>query len=250
MKRLNVLILGGFIIVSSLAAQSSKTTFIPSKHGWNFSNRFDYHVVVRLLGKDHQMKKSIGNGLCGGMCFGAIDYYKKKRAIPNLSSTPKVGESLTTYITNRQQTSMHGIKVPIKLADWIKRPDRAHPPFGRHSVGSYTKKEIDKLKQLIRAGKPTTIVLVRGRKIFKDAPNAHQVVAYRYTEDTKKKLITFWVYDPNHPNNDNVIVRVQKGFKKNKIEVTARYKSRISNKWRAISRYKERGFFINDYKKK
>ena len=235
----------------NLHAQKVKTNFIPNKHGWKFDNSFDYNMVVRLLGKDHVMKKSVGGGLCGGLCFGAMDYYFQKKKIPNQTTRPEIGDRLTNYLTNRQQTSMHGIKVPLKVADWIKRPNRAHPPFGRHSVGYYTKKEIEKAKKEIQAGRPVTIVLVRGRKIFKDAKNAHQVVAYRYEENTKKKLITFWVYDPNHPQNNNVFVRVQKGFKKNRIEVTAMRKSRNTNNWYPLSRrYKERGFFVNAYKKK
>jgi len=227
--------------------ERSETCFTPSEHGWKFDNGFDYHPIIRILGADFYLNQSVGRGLCGGMCFSALDRYYRGEPIPNITSTPTIEDGLGRYITNRQQTSVKSGVVAAKVLDWILRPDQANPPFGRHSVGYYTKQQIARMKTKIKEGKPVTLVLVRGKGAseLNAVISSHQVVAYKYEDNHTNKVIRIWIYDPNDSEesefgDENRIIKVKYGFDRNKIIVT--YDGPGPD-------HEERGFFINDYDK-
>lgn len=220
---------------------TNTTCFTPDEHGWKFSNSFDYHAIVRFMGTDIVSPDPLGRGLCGGMCFSVLDRYYRGQPISEATALPEIGSSTTNYLTNRQQTTMKSGAVPAKVLDWILRSDEAHT-FNRHSVGHLTKEEIGKTIAKINAGQPTTLVLVRGEGLSQldAALYSHQIVVYAYEKSVGK--ITFFIYDPNYPKQEDELTVYYGIWKNNKIKVFLEHDS-------GRGKERERGFFINYYDK-
>lgn len=225
-----------------LNASSNSTCFDAVEHGWKFDNMFDYHGIIRFFGEDIISPNPLGSGLCGGMCFSALDKFHRGEPMSTSYDLPDIGSSTTSYITNRQQSSMHGLNVPAKVLRWITRPDEGHPTNPSHSIGYYTKQEISETINRINQGKPSTLVLVRGEGLgqLAAAAESHQVVAYAYEKEKGKT--TFKVYDPNW-SEEVILLTVYHGiWKDSKIKVFLDHDDTSGGR-------KERGFFINDYDK-
>lgn len=76
--------------------------FLPSTSGFAFSNAFP-HVPVRRIGIPGVVSVPIGdasNGLCGGMAFGARDYFEA-RVLPPPDTTPPSEGELFDYLVDR-----------------------------------------------------------------------------------------------------------------------------------------------------
>lgn len=213
----------------TIRSETHSTCFSPSQHGWNFVNSFDKKYFFNQI--------TVGLGFCGGMVFSAFDRYNKNQAIPAQKTPPKDGERLFKHLYNRQLTSFNSGGVIARVLNWINKADEAHAHRG-HSVGYLTKKEMKKIKEQVKAGKPVPIVLVRHEGItntFK-AGDSHQVLVYKYTEESTLNRVRFWVYDPNYPNRDDIVLTIYKGYAENRIRIIHSAQSTL----------RERGFFINN----
>lgn len=171
----------------------SRTNFIPSQHGFHFTNAFTtYLIPLPLL----PVPIPFG-GLCGGMSLAALRYYLHKLPIPThttcdfegtfvwpLAST---GSRLRQYFVSCQQDSF-GPLSGLSAANWFT------PPWVTFDAQfDWTLNEFMRVKNHIDAtGEPVVIGLRRRA----NTPLGHQMLAIGYDESPKR----VYVYDPNNPN--------------------------------------------------
>lgn len=168
------------------------TPFKPTTHGFRFVNYFDFpylfNASVPFLGT-----RSIGDvviGLCGGMCFAALDYFEANRPVPTDKETEKIPLNLFRYLWTRQMDTLT-MNVLEKLFTWAILDTRILARF-------IARDEIPRLMALIDSGKPALLVLMRARGLLSLTQN-HQVLATSYTYDPAQKTLVLQLYDPNHP---------------------------------------------------
>jgi hypothetical protein len=214
----------------------SRTAFDPQIHGFAFRNHWvpdevegqqlprlliDYFKRRRFLGiigqllippvvraLRGQLKRHLTPyyGLCGGMCFVALDYYRAGLPLPrrlNAEDTPAAGTPLHTAIWERQLDSLvsDAVRFMVWLAilNYVPRgwPFRGGPAW----LLERSRREWRALKAAIDAGQPVPIGLVRDTKHVYDN---HQVLAIAYDE-VDESHITIHVYDPNCPDQASAI---------------------------------------------
>lgn len=179
------------------------TRFDPAVHGFKFENRFT--VPVEVLGFN------FGNfsGLCGGMAYAALDYFRAGITIPQQNYMPARGMPLYDYLLNRQQTS-----VKSNLDKWGE--------YGFNPGGARNREffnwglqlgsgRLGELQSRIDRGEPVPLGL---QDCGNDCacpsgkcPGNHQVLAIgyemgRYRGDLGANIedLSIFVYDPNYPN--------------------------------------------------
>jgi hypothetical protein len=221
----------------------TRTGFDPQEHGFAFANRWDFDdaereklhetfahylkwgVIVgtvafglpgavwaifgtRALRKAMESHLAPAFGLCGGMCFTALDFYTKHRAgRPPLrdqypGGPPATGEDLRSYIWKRQLHSL--TRDGAMFLAWVIAlnytprgwPFRDGPAW----LLNRSKEEWVRLKDSIGRGNPAPIGLVRDTKNVYDN---HQTLATGYDEDARGG--TIYMYDPNCPDVESTI---------------------------------------------
>lgn len=219
----------------------TRTGFDPREHGFAFVNRWEFDddererlhetfadylkwsVIVgaaafglpgalfaiwgiRTLRKTMESHLAPVFGLCGGMCFAALDFYHKHQAgHPSLreqypGGRPDTGNELRSYIWKRQLDSLVSPKsLPgdgARFLAWVialnhmphSWPFRGGPAW----LLAQSKVEWLKLKRSLDRGEPVPIGLVRdSENVYDD----HQVLAIGYDEDAGGG--TIYLYDPN-----------------------------------------------------
>ena len=227
----------------------TRTSFDPKKHGFAFINWWEFDadererlhetfanylkwgvivgaaafglpgtlfaiLGVRALRKTMESHLAPTFGLCGGMCFAALDFYHTHKAgRPSLreqypGGLPDTGEELRSYIWKRQLDSLVSLEsLPgdgARFLAWVIALN--HIPRGWPFRGgpawllAQSKEEWPKLKRSLDQGEPMPIGLVR------DAGNVydnHQVLAIGYDEDADGG--TIYLYDPNCPDVESAI---------------------------------------------
>lgn len=176
-------------------AKKVMTNFKPELHGYKFINEFKNIFISEI--------DFTTGGLCGGMVYSALDYFRNPKKIPTQNYMPAEGTPLQSYIYNRQVDSIMnnldrwgevglnpggvrndefyrwGLQMGSgRLGELIAKIDRNIPvPLGLQSCAG--------------AG-------CRGN---------HQVLAIgyelgRYNGDMKNNVedIKIYLYDPNYPN--------------------------------------------------
>src|SRR5574341_182619 len=147
-------------------------------------------------------------GLCGGMAFAALDYYRRPDipfprgdTLDNLPThTTPEGARLRDYLWHRLVKSL-AANAATFLA-WMAflhyLPD---PEAGKQWLGKRTLREWQSLKQHLTAGRPWPIGLVGTTE---DPTQNHQVVACACDARADgTQVIT--VYDPNCPGQERLI---------------------------------------------
>jgi murein DD-endopeptidase MepM/ murein hydrolase activator NlpD/uncharacterized protein YraI len=169
-----------------------KTSFIPQANGFRFVNRFKlpFPVKFRLpLAGEIDLNKVV-YGLCGGMCFSALDYYHAGEKLPDYAQPDEIDARLFAYLCDRQLDSL-GIPVLIKVLEWMLRS----PRDVSLRIARY---EIPKIKRMLDRGEPVVLALVRVQGVGDPTQN-HQVLATGYHEDPQSREFSIQLYDPNHP---------------------------------------------------
>ena len=139
------------------------------------------------------------HGLCGGMCFAALDWMQTAAAVPPHSTPPPSNTQFYQYLYQRQFDTYGTFwQVTGKFLKWTALPD--------DSVSALTLRELHSITCSLKQNKPVVLGLVFTRlsetiAIWKN----HQVLAYRYSESDTQKL---HVYDPNYPGNDNIWIEI------------------------------------------
>jgi hypothetical protein len=140
-------------------------------------------------------------GLCGGMCFAALDFYRAGLPVPrgpDGSAKPVPGTRLHSYLWKRQLDSL--VSDGIRFLAWpiiLKYVPRVWPFRGGPAwFLARSKEEWRKLKAAVDGGEPVPIGLMRDTK---NAYDNHQVLAIGYDEAGETQ-ITLYLYDPNCPD--------------------------------------------------
>jgi hypothetical protein len=173
-----------------------KTGFIPQTHGFPFQNCFDLHDFFQsMLPHVQSGQASLGNpvyGLCGGMCFAALDHYFAQTPHPQNTKTEEIPWPYFLYLWQRQ---LHSLKrsVILKIFEWMLTDDL-------NLARKIARYEIPKILSRIKEGNPVVLVLIRVQGITDPTKN-HQVLVIGYELDTQNKDLKLLLYDPNYPNH-------------------------------------------------
>jgi hypothetical protein len=179
---------------TTISAPAVMTKFNPAVHGFKFINNLSY---VYVSGTDW-----IGKGLCLGMSFAALDYYKTSRTIPQQTYAPAEGMPLQSYLYGRHMAGNSASQA--KLIELNFNPDgvrnREFFNWGLQAGSG----QLGVLMSYINRGEPIPIGLVDYGG--QGAGGNHCVLAIgyqlgRYKGDLGSYIedLTIFVYDPNHP---------------------------------------------------
>lgn len=183
--------------VAKVFSTAKMTGFVPATHGFKFSNTFSSSLDVAGING-----LRLG-GLCGGMAYSALDYYKNNIPVPTQKFRPANRTPLQSYIYNRQVNSLE--RNADKWTELIVNPFgwRTNEFFNWGLQGTNGGR-IQELKEMIDKGSPVPLGL------FKAGSGGitphHQVLAIgydmgRYKGDLGefKEDLKIFIYDPNHP---------------------------------------------------
>ncbi len=151
-------------------------------------------------------------GLCGGMAFAALDYYRSGLTLPRGSGrsdqptrVTRKGAALRSYLWQRLLQSLTTGHAAAYTLAWMGAlhlmPKRWPLRGGAPWVGRNSRAHWDRLKAHINAGEPWPIGLVGATT---DPFMNHQVVAYGY-DDNGDGRGTAYVYDMNCPGAEQTI---------------------------------------------
>ncbi len=175
-----------------MTAQS--TGFDGQIHGFHFVNRFEFSFDLDLPLVHSIDLGEIVYGLCGGMCFSALDYFYAGRPIPQQRYIARAGTSLHLRLVDRQVDSLSLPAGLLKVLEWMILDDT--------EVGRRTAiQEFPKLRRRMARGDPSVLCLIRQRGVSDPGKN-HQVIARAYTFDERDSMAEIALYDPNHPNEE------------------------------------------------
>jgi len=191
------------------------TTFLPSTHGFRFSNSDWPNVPLEEIELPLGGRIPIGdagNGLCGGMTFAARDYAASGLPVPNLAQAPGDGP-LYDYIVGRLIDSFHLPSGVARYVDWMNRSDRDGglpiPGLRRRGVRYLT--VVEELTQVLaeidNRGTSCLGLVVASGLDLRDLGRNHQVLAYGYRRSGRH--VSVRVYDPNDPGDDTVTLHVR-----------------------------------------
>lgn len=171
----------------------NKTGFLPQKNGFCFENRFQ--LSAKYIGLSSDIPISPSFGLCGGMCFAALDRFFESRQIETRTEIPNSTDPLFKELLNRQiATFRKGLW--LKVYVWQGSPDIS-VNRRRNSIGQLTKNEWTTIKKHLDGGIPVTLCFICVKGFSANPTKNHQVIAYHYEERNDRLFI--WTYDPNHP---------------------------------------------------
>lgn len=186
--------------------------FLPSVNGLHFDNSFpDEPAVMIDLGVAKVPVGNAANGLCGGMVFAALDYWKQGDPPPSDATPPPTGTPLFNYLVRRLIDSWDipgGPLTYLKLmSPWLPDGDDRVGPISMHGRSwRMAVREWPAIKSSIDAGNPCPLGLVKLKSANPlDLGHNHQVLAYGYDQDGT--AITMWLYDPNQSDTDEVALR-------------------------------------------
>lgn len=186
--------------------------FAPSQNAFTFVNAWPSQPAVVLPTPFGTL--SLGDaaaGLCGGMIFAALDYWRAGLAPPQ--QRPEADHPLYGFIVHRLIDSWH---VPTGVAQyyqWMNLPDgdASFTLFGRRVLTGRglawrtVKVQWPQISTDLDRGVPVPLGVVTVASADpRDLALNHQVLAYGY--HTAGNRITVEVYDPNRGRRDDVFI--------------------------------------------
>jgi len=159
----------------------ARSGFVVEQHGFRFANCFRVGSRIDALGLFY--------GLCGGMCFAALDYYYAGAAVPTDTSAPSPLTRLHRLLLRRQVDSLWPPSVPLRVVDWMRLSD-----------SDLVARTSDQVAQLIGYPEqfvPTPLVLVRAD--WGQSPTANHQVVVTDVRVASSAVIALSVYDPSYP---------------------------------------------------
>ena len=164
-----------------------QTDFLPHTHGFPFKNAFEQrlplHYDLPLSGPVDL--NEVSDGLCGGMCFAALDYFKAGQRPPAVAD-----ERLLDYLRGRQVDSLR-VTTILKIIEGLllEVDERKARLLGR---------EVPKLRRRLDKGQPAVLALLYPHAQAGQAAS-HFVIAVGYDLDERTSQLSFNLYDPNQP---------------------------------------------------
>lgn len=177
------------------------STFAPERNGFHFGNTFNGEDFIRW------------SGLCGGMVYTALDYFRNHTPIPTQSYPPANGTALQSYIFQRQQHSMANVNEKWSELQ-VSYGTRGGEIF-RWGIQGYGGGRLEELRNNINANKAVPIGLFTGgiHGIDGNAGGDHVMLATGYALGRYKGDFTghpedykIFAYDPNMGNTMVTIV--------------------------------------------
>lgn len=206
--------------------------FLPSTHGFKFSNAFPKHTphtTIRVGPAD----LAIGDahkGLCGGMVYAVRDYYHAGLRVPPHRVGP-IGGVLYDYLVARLYDSF---ALPLGWTEYLRLMSRSCEPGERARTAYFT--AMNAIEADIRRGWPSPIGLIQ---VITDDPfkvgENHQVLVYGYEKNGT--AIRLKIYDPNYPEADDITL----SFDTNQFPASFQYSRRPGGDGRILS------FFCHQY---
>jgi hypothetical protein len=189
-------------------AANAVSGFRPSTSGFHFTNIFPslpLPIHIPLLGT-LRLGDAAG-GLCGGMVFACLDCFNSGYPIPDTTSAPSSeNDPLFRYLSQRLYDSLDVPAGVVKYYEWMSRPDNDHLIVkGVHSL------TLDEgwpdVQAALDGGTPAALGLITTHSLNPvNLSKNHQVLAYRYELDTDTGDLHISVYDPNCPNQDDLVL--------------------------------------------
>jgi hypothetical protein len=186
--------------------------FVPSTGGLHFDNDFPHVpvMVVPVAG----IQVPIGdaaNGLCGGMAFAAIDLFRAGLSPPPDTTPPSQGAPLFDYLVRRLMDSFDLPAGPGRYLLWQSLPDDDVRLGWFGAAKGLIRRTIEEEWPRVRAdldgGHLSPLGLIRAHSLNPmELGRNHQVVAYGYDLDEATQDVQLLVYDPNHANDDSVLL--------------------------------------------
>jgi len=173
-----------------------RTNFSAQHHGFGFANRFEFSFEFELPLAGPINLGRIVYGLCGGMCFAALDHFHAGIPVPTPTSVQEVAPELRSYLWQRQLDSL-SLPVILKVIEGMLQDDGG---LGRLTA----QREFPKLHRRLSRGDPAVLCLIRAHGV-EDPTQNHQVVALGYDLDETTRHLTVYLYDPNHPGQEPVL---------------------------------------------
>ena len=220
--------------------------FLPSVNGFHFPNWWPANVLFGPI--PHQLIPSIGGhiGLCGGMAVSARDIFENQLVPPVATDPFERGTDQAHQIIRRQLQTFELGRIPLRY--YVLQALRADPPTALGRLLGWEPPRVDtyrtewpKIKAEIDAGVLPVVGLVRKKSLDPlQLTQNHQVLAFAY--DESPSLIRIRIYDPNHPNADDVELRIMVGG-----DETKPWRDRITI--RQTTNEDLFGFFLHGYMK-
>jgi hypothetical protein len=183
--------------------------FKPSRCGLHFLNMFPPEPLLSIplpLGSIPLGKAS--GGLCGGMAYTTRDYFQAGQLPPATTDPPPAGSDLYKYLVKRLFDSFSLPSGVAKYYQWMTLGDGDN--WFVHGVSWRTIQEEWPLIQAdLHSGVLSPLGLVRVQSFDPlQLGENHQVLAYGYELDENSNDLTLFLYDPNHPNQDDVTLQI------------------------------------------
>ena len=169
-----------------------RTGFTAAEHGFKFENRFEFSASLSLkpISRSPVVLGKVVLGLCGGMCFAALDYFHAHKPIPTVASPEAITTELRNYLVERQLDSLaHGSV--LKVLKWT------HEREDNDLAVSVAGWEARKLRDTVE---PAVLALIRADSLSHVIDN-HQVVATGYDFNDVTNEMVIFLYDPNWPGS-------------------------------------------------
>lgn len=186
--------------------QPRSAGFLPSRDGLAFTN--DWPSAPGLSVPTPFGSLGIGNaaaGLCGGMVFAALDYWRLGLAPP--VTRPAAGTPVYRYIVRRLVDSWHLPAGVARYYTWMNLPD------GDRRIGSSltlrglrwrsVARQWPRARASLDRGSPAVLGLVTVASAWPgQLGHNHQVLGYGY--EMSGSVVSVYVYDPNTGPDDSV----------------------------------------------
>jgi hypothetical protein len=179
--------------------------FLPSTNGLHYANSWQSAPVVEIPTPFGNV--DVGNakhGLCGGMAFAVRDLFEANTAPPPETNNPSSNSPAFHFITDRLLDSFDLPSGVARYYEWMNLP--TGDEFFIHGTSRRTINEsMPRIRRTIDEGHPCPLGLVCVHSSNpQDLGQNHQVLAYGYADDGN--TTTLRLYDPNHPDDDNVTI--------------------------------------------
>lgn len=177
------------------------TKFSPNKDGFAFVNRFSGLPFTGALDKFIDRENTV-HGLCGGMCYTALDHYYKGKPLPEDREVPGKETKLYGYLAERQSESW-GVM-------WTRVVDYARRMFWDEDKAlEQNRKAWMDIKKRLDEDDPVVLGLVYNSisESLKLTDN-HQVIGYGYTEEVDGDILID-LYDPNYGRANDVLLQLR-----------------------------------------
>lgn len=224
------------------------TEFNPAVHGFPFGNHWKGDILLTI---PHIGRLDIGDttyGLCGGMCYAALDTFLHHGTTSELPGDPSRDDSIQSYIYGRQMDSIKGDDAHLvrRLLSWIPKPLKTRYGITGLKVLSH-RRFLRSIARSLDGGVPVPLCLVNASsrdllRIGKKNGFAlnHQVLAigYRYHDRAPEAKAEWdiYIYDPNYPGETQIL------------HTASRSQTRPSSKTKLGPRF--RAFFNTHYRTK